>query len=259
MTDHTSNISCQYGIEKYEGSFEQDDLGVTQIPSESIRSIKNFTDLALFTYLASCSKDWRLNAKQLAAHFGCNKDKIYKSIDSLIEQGFLSRTCIRNKGKFAKFHYRLHLRPVKPVPELPVLEKPDTVNPDAYKTYKVKNIKEYKNTYVDSEKSTEYSEDDLFMLFYSGYPNKQQPRHAYKCFLKLKPTRELVEMLCEDIKKRIANNWRDRPKDKIPHPATYLNRKEWEGEIITPGKNIAGTKLAQYDHDDTSWIYDEGL
>ena len=123
MTDDNNNKSQAYGIEKYEGSFDQDDLGVTQIPTETIKTIKNFTQLALFTFLASCSKDWRLNAKHLATHFDCNKETIYKTIDALIELGLLSRTQIRNKGKFVRFHYRLSLRQIHKSTE-PCLEKP---------------------------------------------------------------------------------------------------------------------------------------
>lgn len=135
MTSKANNATC--GIEKYIGTFEQDDLGVTQIPTETIRILRNITDLALYTFLASCSKDWKLNAKHLAAHFQCNKEKIYKSIDSLIGMGLLSRTITRDAGKFAKYHYRLHLRQIAqaaPFPEKPDTVKPDTVFPDTYKT-----------------------------------------------------------------------------------------------------------------------------
>lgn len=135
MTNRDNEAVC--GIEKYEGSFEQDDLGVTQIPTETIKSIKNMACLALYTFLASCSKDWKLNAKHLATHFECNKEKIYKTIDALIALGFLTRTQVRDKGKFVRFHYRLHLRQIvqaSPCPEKPDTVKPDTVKPYAYKT-----------------------------------------------------------------------------------------------------------------------------
>lgn len=79
-----------------------------------------------------------------------------------------------------------------------------------------------------------YTEDDLFMLFYSQYPNKQKPTSAYQAFLKLKPTPEFVSMIVEDVKRRLENNWKNRHKSKIPHPSTYLNTKEWEGEIFPP-------------------------
>jgi len=106
------------------------------------------------------------------------------------------------------------------------------------------NIKEIKRnnkdlkTLVDSSKSTDYTKDDLFMLFYNSYPNKQKPRDAHKAFKKLKPDMELVSMIVEDLRKRINNNWKGRHKNKIPHPSTYLNSREWEGEIVAPENNM---------------------
>lgn len=94
-------------------------------------------------------------------------------------------------------------------------------------------------TLVDSKKSTNYKEDNLFMLFYSSYPNKQKPEAAHKAFKKLRANEEIVEMLVKDVLLRRENNWKGRPKDKIPHPSTYLNNKEWEGEIYPPESNVS--------------------
>jgi len=89
-----------------------------------------------------------------------------------------------------------------------------------------------KNKSLKANKS--YKEDDLFMQFYSQYPNKQKPTSAYKAFQKLKPSYEFVAMITADVRKRMENNWKNRHKSKIPHPATYLNSQEWEGEIFPP-------------------------
>ncbi len=93
-------------------------------------------------------------------------------------------------------------------------------------------------TLVDSSKSTDYTKDDLFKLFYDSYPNKQKPRVAHKAFRKLKPNAEFVNMLVDDVKKRIDTVWKGRHKNKIPHPATYLNAREWEGEIYEAETNL---------------------
>ena len=76
--------------------------------------------------------------------------------------------------------------------------------------------------------STRYVDDALFMQFYSIYPNKQKPEIARKAFYKHKPDQEFVDMLYNDVGLRMANNWKNRHKNKIPFPATYLNGKEWE-------------------------------
>jgi hypothetical protein len=85
---------------------------------------------------------------------------------------------------------------------------------------------------VDSSNTTkDYKQDSLFMEFYKNYPNKQKPVIAHKAFLKHKPDADFVAMLVQDLESRIANNWKGRDKSKIPFPATYLNGREWEGEI----------------------------
>lgn len=85
---------------------------------------------------------------------------------------------------------------------------------------------------VDSGEPTTYKDDKEFMSVYDIYPNKQSPQAAYKAWKKLKPNPELVSKIRKDIGLRTANNWNGRPKNMIPHPATYLNRREWEGEIV---------------------------
>jgi hypothetical protein len=65
-------------------------------------------------------------------------------------------------------------------------------------------------------------------------------------------------MLCVDILLRIKNNWKNRHKSKIPHPATYLNGKEWEGEIVesesTDSRFSNKSTKEVYDDNDTSWL-----
>jgi DNA-binding transcriptional ArsR family regulator len=114
-----------------------------------------------------------------------------------------------------------------PPPKMAVLNKKE-----------IKEIKRDLKTLVDSPNTTDYTKDDLFLLFYNSYPNKQKPRDAHRAFKKLKPTKEFVSMLCTDVATRVENNWKGRHKNKIPHPATYLNSREWEGEIIKPENKL---------------------
>jgi hypothetical protein len=111
-------------------------------------------------------------------------------------------------------------------------------------------------TLVDStnQTSVDYKDDSLFMAFYSNYPNKQKPRVAYKAFLKLKPDQTLTDKIVSDVSARSANNWKDRPASKIPHPSTYLNAHEWEGDIILSRDSEAGNKNNRPDNNQTSWI-----
>jgi hypothetical protein len=234
MTDDNNNKSKEYGIDKFEGSFDKEELGVTIIPNQSINEITNPESLGLYIYLLARPKKWQLNVKHLSDHFKCGEDKMYGMLNYLLQEKFISKTIIRNKGKFVKHHYRVHLSRFEPLPEKPDVVQPDVENPDTYKTKNLPSKEVILKPYVDSKstaKPKEYKEDLLFMEFYKLYPNKQKPTIAYKAFLKHMPTPEFVAMLITDLMERIEGNWKGRDKSKIPFPATYLNGREWEGEI----------------------------
>ena len=261
--DLNTNTSAECGIEKFEGSFEKEELGVTIIPNSSISDIKNPEALGLYIYLLSRPSGWQLKSKQLCSHFNICKDKLYRLLNFLLSEGYITCVKKRLKGKFSTPIYRVHLHkstsPLNPVdfeidqPETPVVTgfepypekpdtvKPDTVNQDAYKTYNIKNINtKSKNTLVDLKStvvfSGDYRDDLLFMEFYRLYPHKQKPVVARATFyrvarrMNISPA-ELLNIVKEDLPNRIANNWSNRPKEKIPFPATYLNGREWEGDI----------------------------
>ena len=278
------NKNNRDNIEKFNGKLEQEDSGFSIVLNKSITEIRNMAALAVYTYLLTRPPEWQLNVKQLASHFQCSKDFLYKSLNYLLENGYITRLEVRNKGQFSKSVYRVNIRrnrlenrlenrlvdfevdfkidqrktrastEFSPRPVLPDPVPPDTVRTD---TYKIKNIinKESinKRSLVDSANTTKgkkvkslknkpthecrqkgYKQDSLFMEFYLSYPRKEKPEIARAAFVKHKPTPDFVQMLVADVRARLANNWADRAKDKIPMPATYLNAKEWEGEIYAP-------------------------
>lgn len=101
---------------------------------------------------------------------------------------------------------------------------------------KVKENKKYLKPLGDSSKSPvgkeNYRSDLFFLKFYENYPRKEKPHDAYKEFIKYKPTHEMVDFWINDINNRLKFNWNGRNKSKIPQPATYLQKKEWEGELF---------------------------
>lgn len=295
------NITKGNKIEKFDGSFKNEEKGVTIIPNINFDEINDAAALGVYMYLLSRPKEWNLNPTQLGKHFGYGRDKTHKILLYLMENGYLTKTLVKEKGKFAASHYYVHLHKItnnslciqnedpvtentvdgNTVDEISVARKPSTANPTTYKTYNITNIiKQTKTKTLVDLKSTEmgsslnlkdnlpaqekskskskskaasykpsnYYQDELFMRFYNIYPNKQQPRVAYKAFCKYEAAPEFVKMLIEDIKQRMANNWAGRTKDKIPHPSTYLNRAEWEGEIYAGQDNTTSD-----DEDNTGW------
>lgn len=241
-TNNNNNNNEICGIDKFEGSFDKEELGVTIILNASINEIRNPEALGLYAYLLARPPSWKLNVKHLCEHFQCGQDRMYRILNLLLEQKFISKKVIREKGKFIKNHYRVHLSRFSPHPENPEMD-----NPGTYKTKKILNKEKDLKPSVDSSKSTEkdYKENRLFMLFYKNYPNKQKPVLAYRAFLKLKPDEDFTQMLVDDLNLRMNNNWIGRDRSKIPFPATYLNGREWEGDIY-PNEKSTNTKSTKY-------------
>lgn len=154
--------------------------------------------------------------------------------------------------KDPKYDFSLNL-PISPKREMEIPKKgngdPQTVTPIPIKLpNKLQDLinpsVDLKSTVNDSEKSAviskpkksktkDYKDDELFMNFYNVYPNKQKPLVAHKAFLKHNFDKAAVEMIVNDIQLRMTGNWQGRDKSKIPFPATYLNGREWEGEIYS--------------------------
>ena len=66
--------------------------------------------------------------------------------------------------------------------------------------------------------------------FWKAYPNKKVKTTAVRAWKKLKPDDTLVQAIIKDIERRKNTEWKDKDKQYIPHPATYLNQRRWEDE-----------------------------
>jgi predicted transcriptional regulator len=171
-----STSTKETNIEKFTGSFSKEDGGCTIIVNSTINSIPDAFSCGLYTYLLCRPDNWKLNPKQLAEHYSCDKKTIYKSLTILQVIGLLTREDLREKGKFVKFHYVVHLhkkdisKPEKtqlnkgfsPVPVLPEMVKPEMVKRNAYKTKNIKN-KEYKKT-TTTRKPEKQKSSSVFVI-----------------------------------------------------------------------------------------------
>lgn len=163
-TSKTNSNQSNENIEKFSGSFENEQSGCSIFINETVNLISKMQAGGLYLYLMCRPKNWRLNQKQLAEHFKCNKETIYKYLSLLQEIGLLTRTEIREKGKFSKYHYKLHLHP-QPVDNKgisPYTEKPYAVISDTYKTKNIKNKdknkKSNKNTFSSKKVVDNFSD-----------------------------------------------------------------------------------------------------
>ena len=72
----------------------------------------------------------------------------------------------------------------------------------------------------------------LFDEFWQAYPKKVGKGYAFECFKKTKPTRKLVDIMLEAIKKQKKSDMWKRDKGQyIPNPSTWLNQKRWEDDL----------------------------
>lgn len=189
---HTEN---NRNIEKFDGSFEKEESGCTILVNQTINSIKNFAALGFYSYLMCRPTNWRVNVKHIAKEKECTTDSIYKLINKLIELRLLTRTAVREKGRFVRHHYKLYLRPIdEPIVQPPPLpENAELVNPlledhDAYKTKRSVN-KENKISLSRSEE----------ILFTSSKEKKKALAFKALC-LESQECQALYEQLPSDVK-----------------------------------------------------------
>ena len=104
---------------------------------------------------------------------------------------------------------------------------------------------------------------ELFNQFWAAYPHKAAKQDAVKAFAKLNATPELLEIMLKAIEKQMASHqWSD--PQYIPHPATWLNGRRWEDEVVKgTGKNIAQTNYTQREYEEPkqgqlpAWLVEE--
>ena len=74
----------------------------------------------------------------------------------------------------------------------------------------------------------------LFEKFWTAYPKKKSRGQAEKAFSKINPDEQLLATMIAKIgQAKTSDEWTREGGRYIPHPATWLNAKGWEDEIIT--------------------------
>lgn len=102
------------------------------------------------------------------------------------------------------------------------------------------DIKDYRSTDVEHECS--------FELFWNEYPRKEKKVTAKKIWSKNKLYKK-AELIIQAIKKRCETEWRDRDKQYIPLPDTYLRGERWNDETLettTPKITQSNTLRSNY-------------
>lgn len=96
-------------------------------------------------------------------------------------------------------------------------------------------IKEEKQ--VKKKSKTENKQQEYFSIFWASYPKKVGKGAAEKSWKKIKPTKDLLEKMLNAIEiAKQSMQWNKDNGQYIPNPATWLNQKRWEDEIIIDNK-----------------------
>ena len=114
------------------------------------------------------------------------------------------------------------------------------------------------------------AQQERFDRWYAKYPHKVGKDAARKAWAKINPDDELTEIMIRAVQNQIAHDDRFREQRYIPHPATWLNRGEWENEYgdgdipaAPPGSRNTGpytdwTKDPDYERAMAGWPDAEG-
>ena len=81
-----------------------------------------------------------------------------------------------------------------------------------------------------------------FDIFWAKYPNKKGKVNAKKAFIKKAKDIETLKEIITGLDKVLVE-WKDRDKQYIPHPATWLNGERWEDELLVTDERPARPRL----------------
>lgn len=71
-----------------------------------------------------------------------------------------------------------------------------------------------------------------FDVFWGAYPKKSGKAEAFKAWNKLKPSKALQEIMVHAVMRQAeTHDWKRDNGQFIPHPATWINRGQWDDEI----------------------------
>lgn len=175
------------------------------------------------------------DAKKLAFKIGANPDSVQMILDTFFikEQDFYRhKRCdkVLNEiyDKSEKARLAALARWGKNADAMPVQSER---NADASKN----NANATKNDATHNPIPINKEYIDRFEVFWKHYPRKVAKPHALKTWMKIKPDDALVQKILLAINKQ---DLRNRDIQFVPHPATWLNRGQWEDEVTSKQDQI---------------------
>ena len=218
---------------------------------------------ALVYWLAK-PKGWNPSVSELAKTWGFGREKAARIMRELKRAGYVKKSGARSKaGRFVTTE--LHVfetprsdsevpEPTRPdnVVEMPVsgdnrnTAQPQTGNPSTVEPSTVlpPTINNRVIEKTDSKKTRSSDDDPLFDECWKGWPRKVKKPEARKAWAKVKDKQATLEAINENLRLRhAAGQWRDIR--YIPHPATYLNARQWEDVVYDERQRDNGKRTVE--------------
>jgi len=192
---------------------------------------------ALFSIGEPCSQ------KKIIEKTGLDKTGVSKAVNSLLKSSIVVNTNNYHKKTSSIVvntnNYRVvntnnyqENTPCNSVVENPSKSKMnDIVSSSSFSSSSLLPLGSLDNLYYNISKK-----HALFDDFWKLYPRKQAKVDAQKAW-KQKKCADLIrfDTILKALKKQIDTLWRDKSKDHIPLPATWLRGERWDDEVFESG------------------------
>lgn len=231
-------------IEKNDGyALQKSGLNYTTLPNQIADMLGNPDALAIWFYLYSKPADWICRPKDIMTRFSLGRDRYLKAMKELREVGVVWDYMDRDaNGKIIAQRLVCSNLPLEVqqaldtvMPENPhngktrttvkpaLRENPHCGKPSTHN----KELSSYKEQIVNKENTYVH-----FDQFWSIYPKKVGKKKVEGIWKRLR----VNDILFNQIFNHLSVAYKDKDKQFIPNPETYLNQHRWEDEVIHEGQ-----------------------
>lgn len=191
--------------------------------------------IGLMSKMLSLPEDWDYTVKGLCAIVKEGREAVRKALMELEAAGYLVREQGRSAGgNFASNDYTLFEEPRDlPLPKKPTTVEPTTVEPTTVLPTSVNQpqlnnlINKETNKQKHAPAAAAKWEPDMFERFWKAYPCHKDKVSARREWDKLKPDRELMQVMSAALARaKTSDTWQRGI--GIPYACRWLSHRRWE-------------------------------
>lgn len=231
-------------VQKFNPRILGEVIPFTQVNTKVIQQIKNIEAGFVWIYLLTLPPDWQVVKVHLMNHFGIGELKIKKIFSYLNEHNLIEYVRERlPNGQLGRTDVRIlngnRFKSTTGAENHPVVNHTYGFS-GTTKEINNKEINNKENISCSSKNDEPNIEpsrldqslsDKNFEQFWNLYPRKQKKQEAAKIWKREKMAAVFL-LIIANVGSRMKGEWKDKPKEFIPLPSSYLNGKRWEDEII---------------------------